>query len=328
MRKVHSMIPVAKTWLPKRKEYNKYLKRIWKSNILTNEGELLRELEEKLRVYLGAKHLFLVSSGTMALQIACKTLDLKGKFYTSPFTYIATASAPVWEGLEPVFVDMGEEYTKGPVVETHVYGIPRTVPRGIGPVIYDASHCFGVRDREGKSLCTYGDISIVSLHATKIFQSVEGGAIITSDDKLAHRINYMRHHGHRTRYSYWGLGINGHMSEFHAAMGLCMLPKARKVYRKYQKLIGLYSKYLNRPTLAKTYFPYVYSSESQLKHALRRFYTQGIYPRRYFYPALNTLKFFPPQECPVAEDYARRVLCLPLYYELKERDVKRICQLV
>jgi len=325
------MITTCRTWLPPLKEYNKYLKRIWKSNILTNSGELVTEFEERLKDYLGVKHLFLVANGTIAEQIAIKALGLKGKFYTSPVSYVATVSAAVWEGLTPVYVDMGKDFKRGPVISTHVYGIPRLTDQH--PVIYDGCHAFGVKYR-GKSLLAQGDISFTSFHATKTFQSIEGGAIITSRDDLAEKIDWMRFHGHKAgkhkeeRYTFHGVGINAKMSELHAAMGLCMLPKADMIWNKYQEHIQYYNSILGTEHKDMTYFPYMYESEFKLLRAIDRFEKNDIYPIRYFYPALNTIPLYKGKSCPVAEDFCRRVLCLPLFYKLTKAQIRRICDLV
>ena len=325
------MLTTCRTWLPPRKEYNKYLKRIWKSNILTNHGELTQEFQKKLKEYLGVKHLFLVSNGTIALQIAVKALGLKGKFYTSPLSYVATVSAPVWEGLTPVYVDLDEKFTCGPVIDTHVYGIPRLTDQH--PVIYDGCHAFGVKHK-GKSLLSYGDISITSFHATKMFQAIEGGAIITNRDDLAEKIDWMRFHGHRVkkhkrdRYTFWGVGINAKISEFHSAMGLCMLPKVDKIFNKYQSHIQYYNSILGTKNKDMTYFPYLFRSEEALKRSLTRFHKHKIHPIRYFYPALNTIKYFQGKSCPIAEDFCKRVLCLPLHYKLTKKQIRKVCDLL
>lgn len=323
------MITACRTWLPPLCRYNSYLKKIWASNILTNQGQFAREFEEKLKESLHVKHLFLVSNGTIAEQIAIHALGLKGVFYTSPLSYVATVSAAVWEGLSPVYVDLNEQFTCGPVISTHVYGIPRLTDQR--PVIYDGAHAFGVKYK-GRSLLSYGDVSFTSFHATKLFQSVEGGAIITNRDDLAEKIDWMRFHGHkefnsdRDRYVFHGVGINAKMSELHAAMGLCMLPYANQIYQKYQSHIQYYNRLLGGKNKDMTYYPYLYPDEKSLLQAITRMAKHKIYPIRYFYPALNTV--FKGKSCPVAEDFCRRVLCLPLFYQLTKKQIRKICQLV
>jgi dTDP-4-amino-4,6-dideoxygalactose transaminase len=317
-----AMISVSRTYLPPLKEYNKYLKKIWQSNWLTNNGELVQELERRIKKRIKAKHVICVSSGTSALMIAAKALGIKDKIYVSPFNYIATISAMVWQGIKPIFVDIDEEFTKGPTLSTHVYGIPSFVH--VRPVIYDASHAFPFTCG-GKSILLNGDISIVSLHATKTFQAAEGGLIVTNNDRLAHKARYMRNFGFKTRYSFWGTGINCKMSEFHAAMGLCSLKRVDETMKVFAKIIKKYNDALGYSHYKVTYYPIWYSSEYKLKKAIKEFEKKGIYPRRYFYPPLN--KVFGGKECPVAEDVSKRVICLPLYRTLKDEQVNEIIKI-
>lgn len=316
------MIYVSRTVLPPLSEYNKYLKRIWKSNWLTNDGELVRELEEKLKKRFGVKNVVCVSNGTSAIMLTLKAMGIKGKFYTSPNNFIATVSAPVWMGLKPEFVDFGEEF-KSPALITHLYGIPQIVDTK--PVIYDASHAF-TTVYKGKSILTYGDVSIISFHAVKIFQTAEGGAVVTNNNELAEKIRWMRNFGLKTRYSYYGTGINCKMSEFHAAMGLCSLPMVDKIRKRYDQIIKIYNKELGYDHQGVTYYPIWYQSESRVLKAIEEFEKHNIYPRRYFYPPLN--RVFGGKRCPIAEDQMCRVLCLPLYYTLKEKEVQQIIELV
>ena len=163
-------IYISRTYLPPLSQYNKYLKKIWESHWLTNDGELMRELEEKLQIRFGVKHVVCVSNGTSAIAIALKALGITKEIYVSPYNFIATVETPVWMGIKPRFVDLDEEY-RGPALVTHVYGLPNIV--SAKPVIYDASHSF-TTIYKGKSILAYGDVSIISFHAVKIFQPVEG----------------------------------------------------------------------------------------------------------------------------------------------------------
>src|SRR5688572_25479009 len=236
------MINVTKSFLPPIEEYVKYLEGIWERCHLTNHGPLVNELEEKLKTYLGVKNFFYLNNGTIAIQLAIKALDITGEVITTPFSYVATCSSIVWENAKPVFVDIDPgnftiDATKieaaitprtSAILATHVYGIPcnveeidRIAKKHKLKVVYDAAHAFGV-EYKGASLLNYGHISTLSFHATKLFHTVEGGGITTNDDELAHRIAYMRNFGHKGQEEFWGLGINGKSSEFHAAMGLCM----------------------------------------------------------------------------------------------------------
>lgn len=353
------MIPVTKSYLPPIEEYQAYLDRIWATNQLTNYGPLVQELEIKLKDNLGVKHLFFVSNGTIALQIAIKTLGEPGEIITTPFSYVATTSSIDWEGFTPVFVDIDPEtlcidpdlveaaitpQTRA-ILPTHVYGIPCAVEKieqiahknGL-KVIYDAAHTFGV-SYNGKSLASYGDISTLSFHATKLFHTVEGGAIITDDDELAHKVSYMRNFGHRGQEDYWGLGINGKNSEFHAAMGLCNLPHLPEIIAARKQVSEWYDELLAgtglvRPSLPEgtvynyAYYPVVFPSEEALVTARDRMNQEEIFPRRYFYPSLNHLPYVSSAIVPAAEGASSRVLCLPLYPGLEREDVEHVVQII
>jgi len=353
------MIPVTKSFMPPIEEYIEYLKKIWDSNQLTNNGPLVKELEQKLKDFLGVKHLFFISNGTIALQIAIKALDLHDEVITTPFSYVATTSSIVWEGCQPVFVDIDPntlcidpdliEADITPrttaILATHVYGIPCDVEKiqSIAEkhqlkVIYDASHTFGVKYL-GKSLASYGDISTLSFHATKLFHTVEGGAIITNDDVLAHRISYMRNFGHNGPEAFWGLGINGKNSEFHAAMGLCNLTHLEEIISARRQVCAWYDDLLvgsslTRPTLPKgaeynfAYYPVFFPSEELLLKAKDLLNQNAIFPRRYFYPSLNKLPYVEVVSVLVAENVSPRVLCLPLYPELNKDDLTRIAKII
>lgn len=318
------MISVSRTHLPPLKEYNKYLKRIWKTNWLTNDGELVRELEEKLKEYWGARNVVCVDHGTTAIMLALKALDIKDEIYTSPYSFIATVEAPVWLGIKPRFVDYDELYGS-PALITHTYGRPQII--NVSPVIYDASHAFTTKYKD-KYIVNYGDISAISFHAVKIFQTVEGGAVITNNDELAEKVRWMRNHGFKTRYSLHGTGINAKMSEFHAAMGLCMLPLVDRMRKRYDQIIKKYNEGfdLSFPDPQDlTYYPIWYESEKKLLSAIEIFEKKGIFPRRYFYPPLN--KVFGGKSCPKVEASMSRVLCLPLYYDLKDEEVEKIIKI-
>ncbi len=353
------MIPVTKSYLPPIEEYIKYLNRIWESNQLTNNGPFVQELEEKLKEYLGVRHLFFVSNGTIALQIAIKALHLKGEIITTPFSYVATTSSIVWEGCQPVFVDIDPktlcldpdliEAAITPrttaILTTHVYGIPCNVEkiqsiaeRHSLKVVYDAAHTFGVQYL-GKSLVSYGDIATLSFHATKLFHTVEGGAIITDDDELAHRIRYMRNFGHKGQEEFWGLGINGKNTEFHAAMGLCNLPHLPEIIAARKQVSEWYDELLKESALTRPvlpagtlynfgYYPVLFPSEKDLLNARDSLNAENIFPRRYFFPSLNSLPYLQEQSIPIAENISSRVLCLPLYPDLKPQEVKFISNII
>ncbi len=352
-------INVTKTYLPPLEEYTAYLKGIWDRGHLTNQGPLLVELEEKLRNYLGVKHLFVVNNGTIALQIAIKALGLKNEIITTPFSYVATTSSIAWENCTPVFADIDpktlcmnpDEIKKkitpstSAILATHVYGNPCNVDsiKEIADtnklkVIYDAAHAFGV-NYKGISVLNYGDISTLSFHATKLFHTIEGGAIITDNDELAHKIGYMRNFGHNGPEAFFGAGINGKTSEFNAAMGLCILPKVSELIEARKRISKIYDELLKNTSLKKpelterteynyAYYPVLFETEEQLLETRKRLNENSIFPRRYFYPSLNTMNYVGKQDAPVSEEVSRRVLCLPLYYDLENDDVKKVAEII
>ena len=351
-------IPVTKSFLPPFEEYAGYLSEIWASDILTNNGPLVKELETRLKEYLGVKHLFFVTNGTIALQIAARALDLSGEVITTPFSYVATTSSIVWEGCTPVYVDIDPrtlcidagliEAAITPrttaILPTHVYGIPcdveriQTIARKHGlKVIYDAAHAFGV-NYGGRSLAAYGDAATLSFHATKLFHTVEGGAVVTEDDEVAHRISYMRNFGHNGQEAFWGLGINGKNSEFHAAMGLCNLRHLPRILQARAQVCAWYDELLagtllTRPLLPEgteynyAYYPVLFPSEEALLRARDALNARQIFPRRYFYPSLQSLPYLDARDMPISEDISARVLCLPLYPELTHEEVSMITKI-
>ena len=352
MKRSDGTIHVTKTYLPPLQEYVECLERIWASNWVTNNGSLVQELEARLKDYLGVKHLFFVSNGTIALQIAIKALDLQGEIITTPFSYVATTSSIVWAGCQPVFVDVDPHtlcinpdlieaaitHRTSAILPVHVYGHPcdvdaiQTIADRHGlRVIYDAAHAFGVR-YDGQSLLVHGDIATLSFHATKLFHTVEGGALVTRDDEVAHRIAYMRNFGHRGQEAFWGLGINGKSSELHAAMGLCVLPRIEALIGRRRATSTMYDRFLAGTGLRRprvdgavaynyAYYPTIFPSEAQLLAARARLRAERVFPRRYFYPSLNQLDYVPHRPAPVADDIARRVLCLPLSHALQPQSV-------
>lgn len=353
------MINITKTYLPPLEEYVVYLQGIWERNWVTNNGPLVQELEAKLKEYLGAKHLFFVSNGTIALQLAIKALGLQGEIITTPFSYVATTSSIVWEGCRPVFVDIDPETLcldpelieasitpqTTAILPVHVYGHPCDVERiqrvadrhGL-KVIYDAAHAFGVR-YNAQSLLVHGDIATLSFHATKLFHTVEGGALVTNDDEVAHRIGYMRNFAHRGTEAFWGLGVNAKNSELHAAMGLCVLPRVHELMARRKAISDLYDELLSGENLYRpkspegtaynyAYYPVLLGSEAQLLKVRATLQAEEVFPRRYFYPPLNTLPFADSVCMPVSERIARTVLCLPFHHDLDETQIREISALV
>lgn len=312
---------ISRTQLPSLESYNKYLKRIWKANWLTNNGELVQGLEGKLAKRFGVKHVVCVSSGTSAILLTLRAMDIKKELFVSPYSFIATVSAPLFLGIKLRFVDIDEEYQE-PALITHLYGAPYV--KDVKPVIYDASHAFTTM-YEGKSILTYGDVSIISFNAVKIFQTGEGGAVVTNNDEIAEKIRWMRNFGFKDRYSFQGIGINCKMSEFHAAMGLASLPLVNRIRKRFNQLIRRYNKAFGYDYKQLTYYPLYYETEKDVKWAIEVFEKHSIYPRRYFYPPLN--KVFGGKSCPVAEALSKRVLCLPLYYSLTDKEQNKIIQI-
>lgn len=353
------MINVTQTFLPPYKEYTSYLERLWESKRITNRGEFVLELEEKLERFLGVKHLLAVNNGTIALQIAIKTLGLEGEIITTPFSYVATVSSIFWESCQPVFVDIDEDYLTidetrieaaitektSAILATHVYGNPCNVEaiaeiarRRNLKVIYDAAHCFGVKYK-GESILNWGDVSTLSFHATKLFHTGEGGAIVCGDEALAHKIFYHHNFGHKGDEDFFGLGVNAKISELSAAMGLAIYPYIEQIFTKRGRVCQIYDEFLSGVSLRKPsiraetqfnygYYPVIFPDEKSLLKAQKALNEQEIFPRRYFYPSLNKLNYLPYQKMPVAEDISERILCLPIYEALDRADVHKICRII
>ncbi|MGB0897276.1 MAG: DegT/DnrJ/EryC1/StrS family aminotransferase [Flavobacteriaceae bacterium] len=353
------MIPVTKPFLPPQEEYLKYVKGIWQRNWLTNHGPLVNELELQLKTYLNVPYLLYTGNGTIAIQMAIKALALTGKIITTPFSYVATTSSIVWENNTPTFVDIcpdtfnidaeliEQAITKDTVaiLATHVFGNPCAVERIASiadkhqlKVIYDAAHCFGT-NYKAQSILNYGDISTLSLHATKLCHSVEGGAVVTSDKALYQKLGLLRNFGHTSPTTFAGVGINAKNSEFHAAMGLCnltyideILKLRKKQYQYYQEKLQTlqvtFQKIMPDTNYNHAYFPIVFSSEHQLLDSIQALNTYHILPRRYFMPSLNTLDYVAQQACPVSERVAKCILCLPLYHTLSKEEQDLVCQIL
>jgi dTDP-4-amino-4,6-dideoxygalactose transaminase len=353
------MINVTKPYLPCKNKYKQYVDRIYESNWLTNNGPLVRELEQKLEKYLDVEHLILVSSGSTALQVAYQALGVKGEVITSPFTFIATASTMTWQNLKPVFTDINpttfnlsaecitpsiNENTTA-IVPVHVFGNPCEVEEIANiakenklKVIYDASHAFGVKYK-GQSVLNCGDISTLSFHATKLFHTIEGGAIITKNAKLAAKIRKMINFGFDGAYRHEEQGINAKMNEFEAAMGLCVLDDIDVILVERKKLLSYYRQRLNGyvefQELSKdslhnhAYAPVLFQHESELILALEALNQIDVFPRRYFYPSLDTVSYLNSKEtCIRSRDISNRILCLPLYVGLPMSEQNMIIDII
>lgn len=353
------MIPVTKPFLPPKEEVFQLLEDVWQRQWLTNNGPLVNELELKLKEYLGVPHILYLSNGTIALQIAIKALELKGEIITTPFSYVATTSSILWEGCKPVFVDIDENTLNinpeliesaitpatSAILATHVFGNPCDIERiqQIADkhnlkVIYDAAHCFGTMYK-GKSVFAYGDISTTSFHATKLFHTVEGGAVFCQNPDLLKKMSFLRNFGHHGPDNFAEIGINGKNSEFHAAMGLTNMKYISEILQQRKALSNLYDYWLmrddiRRPIISKhtsfnfAYYPILLDTESHNLNIINNLESNWISPRRYFYPSLNTISIFNKSLCPISESTAKRILCLPLYHTLTKADLDFICRII
>jgi dTDP-4-amino-4,6-dideoxygalactose transaminase len=353
------MINVTKTFFPPIEEYQEQLQRIWSNEWLTNRGELVLELEEKLKKYLSVDHILVTNNGTIPIQIALKLLGNGGEIITTPFSYVATSAAIVWEHCTPVFVDIHPEYltideTKiesaitektTAILATHVFGNPCHVEaiEAIAKkhqlkVIYDAAHAFGVT-YNGTSIFEYGDVSTCSFHATKLFHTGEGGALFAKNPKLQHQLFYSHNFGHDGPLAFHGLGINGKISELQAAMGLAVLPHMETILAERKRVVDFYNQNLDVTKVQTlkirenthwnySYYPVVFEDEATLLQVQKALNEVQIFPRRYFYPSLNTVNYIKSGIMPISESIASRVLCLPLYVELDEEDVQKIVSII
>lgn len=354
------MINVTQTFLPPQEEYQAILKRAWDNKWLTNRGELVQELEGKLKNYLKVPHLTLTTNGTLPIQIAIKTLGLTGEIITTPFSYVATTSSIVWENCTPVFVDIHEEYLTinenlieaaitdrtTAILATHVFGNPCNVEviESIAQkhnlkVIYDAAHCFGVKYK-GQSIFNYGDVSTCSFHATKIFHTGEGGCWVTNNQALQDKLFYHHNFGHNGPEAFHGLGTNAKMSELQAAMGLAVFNHLDEIFAGRKRLVNKYQELLKNSKFQQLklredtdwnyhYFPVIFETEAALLLAKEKLNDADIFPRRYFYPSLHNLKYLDESaDCPVSESISKRILCLPLYVDLSLKQVQKIVNIL
>ena len=355
------MINVTKTFLPPQEEYNAILKQAWDAGWITNRGILVQELETKLKEYLEVTNMLATTNGTLPLQIAIKALGLTGEIITTPFSYVATTSSIVWEGCTPVFVDIHPEYltidetkiaaaitpkTSG-ILATHVFGNPCAVEEieAIASkhnlkVIYDAAHCFGVTYK-GKSIFEYGDISTCSFHATKLFHTGEGGALFTKDNELYEALFYHHNFGHKGKEAFQGLGINAKMSELQAAMGLAVLPYMQSIVKKREEAVAKYDNFFEGTSIKTlhlregttwnySYYPVVFKNETQLLQVKTALEKEKIFPRRYFYPSLDTLPYNQNvrHSFPITNKVSKAIVCLPLFYDMDEGAVNKIVRII
>lgn len=361
------MIPVTKPYLPSRANLDRYIDGIYERQWLTNNGQLVQELTRRLEEYLGVENLLLVANGTLALQIAYRALNVSDsraeeqpQAITTPFSFIATASSMKWDGVQPVFADIDKDtWCLAPakiedaitrntraIVPVHVFGnacdvevIEDIAQRHKLKVIYDASHAFGVKYR-GESLLRYGDAATLSFHATKLFHTGEGGAIVFKRKADLEQAKKMINFGIAGPEAITNLGINAKMSELQAAMGLCVLDEIEEIRQERKRVTEIYDNYLagsvGQQKLVDgiaynyAYYPVTLHSDDQVKRLMSSLRDSGILARRYFYPSLNTVSILGsnPQLCQESRRLADRIICLPIYSGLRPEDVAQISEIV
>ena len=353
------MTNVTKTFFPDINEYIVQLERIWENEWLTNRGELVLELEDRLKSFLQIDNIIVMNNGTIPIQIALKLLGNKGEIITTPFSYIATTSSIIWEDCTPIFVDINEEYLTidedrieeaitgktTAILATHVFGNPCNVTsiekiakKYNLKVIYDAAHSFGV-NYNGKSIFSYGDVSTCSFHATKIFHTGEGGAVFCHDENLRNKFFYSHNFGHNGPTSFHGLGINAKISELQAAMGITVLNHIEEIFKSRKNIVEYYDQNINFEYLKKikiregtewnySYYPIIFQSEQTLLNVINKLNENKIFPRRYFYPSLNTIEFVNGNSMKISESISSRILCLPLSHHIDQSILELITKTI
>ncbi len=357
-------IYVTETILPQWEAFAKYTLQIFSSKWLTNNGALVRKLEKELTNYLGTPFLSLYTNGTMALQLAIRLFGLNGKkIITTPYTYVATLSALLWENCSPIFIDVNpytacldphlvNEYLKknpdvAGIMPVQVYGNACDIEafNEISsqydiPVIYDGAHAFG-SIYKNKSLLSYGQASMCSFHATKLFHTVEGGCLIVHNREEEESLHLLRAFGHRGD-NHYTLGINAKLSELHAAMGLALLPMMPEILKNRAQLTDLYDTILHPSDNSRlrgiklqdgliwnhAYYPLIFSTPELRAKVMAALEKERIHPRRYFYPVLTRLPYIHGQTCPIAEEISEKVLCLPLWADMPPELVEKIAGII
>ena len=359
-------IYVTQPFLPPLEEMTAYMERIWENRWLTNNGEFHRQLETELSNFLGVPYVSLFANGTLALLTALQVLDIQGEVITTPYTFVASSNALVWNNLKPVFVDVESEYCNldprkieeaitentTAIMPVHVYGNPcnhdaisKVAQKHNLKVIYDAAHAFGVKE-EGQSILNYGDLSVLSFHATKVFNTFEGGAIVSHSEEMKRHIDDLKNFGFRGETKVVLPGINGKMNEVQAAMGLVQLSHFEEVRNKR---LAIYDKYVRGVSDVKgvsyilpkenvmsngAYFPVFIGkdypvSRDELYDKLKE---DGIFARRYFYPLVPDFEAYNElgrsSDLSIARRVSDSVLCLPIYPDLSFEDVERVVKLI
>ncbi len=362
-------ILVTSPLLPPLEEFTPYLEQIWRTKWLTNNGHFHQQLEQELCDYLGVKHICLFSNGTLALITALQALRITGEVITTPYSFVATTHSLWWNNIKPVFVDIEPNtFNIDPakiesaitpqttaIMPVHVYGNPcnNKAIQEIADnynlkVIYDAAHAFGVKEN-GHSVLNFGDMSILSFHATKVFNTFEGGAIVCHDEKMKQHIDDLKNFGFRGETTVIAPGINAKMNEVQAAFGLLQLKYVDKAIARRKEITELYRNELkdlkgisflnDLPSIEHThsYFPILVDEQlygirrDELYEKLKE---NNIYSRRYFYPLISNfpayqgLKSASKNNLHIANKVADQVICLPIYPDLQEADIRRICQLI
>ncbi len=361
-------IYVTQPFLPPLEEFTPYLEKIWNSRILANNGPFHRELEQALCEYLGVEYISLFANGTLALVTALQALRITGEVITTPYSFVATSHSLLWNGVKPVFVDIDPDtFNLDParieaaitphttaIMPVHCYGRPCDVDaiQHIADnynlkIIYDAAHAFGVNDSEGTVL-RHGDLSVLSFHATKVFNTFEGGAIVCPDVKTKTRIDHLKNFGYVDELTVVAPGINGKMNEFNAALGLLQLKYIDQAIADRQRIDAIYREQLDGisgirflpaakvRTANYAYFPILIGTEYPLsRDALNdRLKEHNIYARRYFYPLISDFPMYrglpsaKQENLPIATETALQVLCLPIYPALNEQEQQRITRLI
>lgn len=359
---------VTQPSLPPLAEFNKSLEKIWETKWLTNNGQFHQEFEQKLATHLEVPYLSLFSNGTMALMTAYQLLGLEGDVITTPYSFVATTHAMLWNKLTPVFCDVDPLYgnldpTKiedlitertTAIVAVHVYGNPCAVEkideiakRHKLKVIYDAAHAFDVT-KNGKSILNFGDVSILSFHATKVFNTIEGGAVVCKDLKTKQQLDYLKNFGFSGETTIVAAGINAKMNEIQAAFGLLQLKYVKKNIEKRQNVAKLYRETLQNIKGIRvlqdiqgvkhnySYFPIFIEKEYPLTRddLYQELKNNGIYGRRYFYPLISSfpmyekLKTTDAKKLDIANHMAHAVICLPIYPELDYSTINTICDII
>ncbi len=361
-------IYVTRPFLPPLEEYNEYLKKIWESGQLTNNGQFHQQLEQALCDYLGVKYISLFANGTLALITALQALDIKGEVITTPYSFVATAHSLVWNGITPVFVDVDPVYGNldpekiekaitsrtSAILPVHVYGHPcahaaiEKIAKDHGlKLIYDAAHAFGVK-QDSSTVLNFGDLSILSFHATKVYTTLEGGAIVCHTAEMKKHIDNLKNFGFRD-YHVVSLGINAKMNEVQAAMGLLQLKYMDVALQKRKQVNDFYFEQLKNTKGLRllspavnvaynySYFPVFVDeitfgrSRDELFEALEK---NNICGRRYFHPLITQFPSYrdfstaKPGLLPEAEKIADQVICLPIYPDLDKNTLRLICSIV